>query len=149
MDLTTNELYKRIKNIEENKIIKNSKPIIPSISIKSRFEKKPKDKVDDNIEKYFIMIILNESNISNFIYNSSLNQKIRFCFNNLEYLSLANNYLINLNFIINFSELFYLDVYGNPLEEFDALNYKNIFGYLRLTVEKFHEKKILAINGLN
>ena len=67
----------------------------------------------------------------------------------MEYLSLTNNFLINLNFIINFPDLFYLDVFGNPLEEFEALNYKNTFGYLRLTVESFHEKNLLNIFGLN
>ena len=149
MDLTTNELYKQIKKKSKNNIIEDIKPSLPSISIKARLTKINQPKKDENIEKYFTMIILNESNISNFIYNSSLNQKIIFCFNHLEYLSITNNYLINLNFIINFPDLFYLDVYGNPLEDFDALNYKNIFGYLRLTVEKFHEKNILSIYGLN
>ena len=67
----------------------------------------------------------------------------------MEYLSIANNYLINLNFIVNIPDLFYLDVYGNPLEDFSFLNYKNIFGYLRLSVDKFHENKILAVTGLN
>ena len=149
MDLTTNEIYKQIQKIEKNIILKNTKPTKSSISFKARLDKLHQPKVEDNIEKYFIMIILNESNISNLIYNSSLNQKINICFNNLEYLSLTDNYLINLNFIINLPELFYLDAYGNPLEEFEALNYKNIFGYLRLTVDNFHEKKILAISGLN
>ena len=149
MDLTTNEIYKQIQKIEKNIILKNTKPTKSSISFKARLDKLHQPKVEDNIEKYFIMIILNESNISNLIYNSSLNQKINICFNNLEYLSLTDNYLINLNFITNLPELFYLDAYGNPLEDFEALNYKNIFGYLRITVDNFHEKKILDINGLN
>ena len=148
MDLTTNDLYKQIKKLEKKNFERNAKPKRLSISIKSRLEEKNQIKTEDNLEKYFVILILNESNISNFIYNSSLNQKINICFKNLEYLSLTNNYLINLNFIINFPELFYLDVFGNPLEEFDALNYKNIFGYLRLTIEKFNEKKILVVNGL-
>ena len=149
MDLTTNEIYKQIQKIEKYIILKNTKPTKSSISFKARLDKLHQPKVEDNIEKYFIMIILNESNISNLIYNSSLNQKINICFNNLEYLSLTDNYLINLNFITNLPELFYLDAYGNPLEDFEALNYKNIFGYLRITVDNFHEKKILDINGLN
>ena len=149
MDLTTNELYKHINKKIKNIILSRPKPHLPSISIKSRLEQNIKTIEDENIEKYFIMIILNESNISNFIYNSSLNQKIFMLFNKLEYLSLTNNYLINLNFIVNFPDLYYLDVLGNPLEDFDALNYKNIFGYLRLTVESFHEKKVLSIKGLN
>ena len=149
MDLTTNELYKHINKKIKNIILSRPKPHLPSISIKSRLEQSIKTIEDENIEKYFTMIILNESNISNFIYNSSLNQKIFMLFNKLEYLSLTNNYLINLNFIVNFPDLYYLDVLGNPLEDFDALNYKNIFGYLRLTVESFHEKKVLSIKGLN
>ena len=149
MDLTTNELYKQIKKKSKNIIIEDIKPVLPSISIKARLSQVNQPKKEENIEKYFTMIILNESNISNFIYNSSLNQKIISCFNHLEYLSITNNYLINLNFIISFPDLFYLDVYGNPLEDFDALNSKTIFGYLRLTPEKFHEKNILSICGLN
>ena len=148
MDLTTNELYKQIKKKEKNNLITNTKPIISSLIIKTKPKKVESKKIEDNNEKYFMMIILNECNISHFIYNSSLNQKIRLSFNNLEYLSLTNNYLMNLNFITNLPELFYLDVFGNPLEDFETLNNKNIFGYLRLTVENFHEKKLLAVNGL-
>ena len=149
MDLTSNELYKHINKLIKSIILSRPKPHLPSISIKSRQNQNYKIDEEENIDKYFIMIILNESNISNFIYNSSLNQKINMYFNKLEYLSLTNNYLININFIVNFPELFYLDVLGNPLVDFNALNYKNIFGYLRLTVEKFNEKKVLSIKGLN
>ena len=149
MDLTSNELYKHINRLIKNIILSRPKPHIPSISIKSRKNQNNIIIEEENIEKYFIMIILNESNISNFIYNSSMNQKINMYFNKLEYLSLTNNYLININFIVNFPELFYLDVLGNPLVDFNGLNDKNIFGYLRLTVEKFNEKKVLSIKGLN
>ena len=149
MDLTSNELYRHINRLIKNIILSRPKPHIPSISIKSRKNQNNIIIEEENIEKYFIMIILNESNISNFIYNSSMNQKINMYFNKLEYLSLTNNYLININFIVNFPELFYLDVLGNPLVDFNGLNDKNIFGYLRLTVEKFNEKKVLSIKGLN
>ena len=149
MDLTTNELYRYINKKIKSIMLSKPKPHLPSISIKPHLNKNHIISEEENIEKYFIIIILNESNLSNFIYNSSLNQKINMQFNKLEYLSLTNNYLIDLNFIVNFPELFYLDVLGNPLEELDALNYKNIFGYLRLTVEKYNEKKILSIKGLN
>ena len=149
MDLTSNELYRQINKKIKNIMLSKPKPHLPSISIKPHLNKNHIISEEENIEKYFIIIILNESNLSNFIYNSSLNQKINMHFNKLEYLSLTNNYLIDLNFIVNFPELFYLDVLGNPLEELDALNYKNIFGYLRLTVEKYNEKKILSIKGLN
>ena len=148
MDLTSNDLYYLIKKKIKDKIDKNKKPTLPSISIAKRLELLRLQKKEENYEKYFKGIILNESNISNFIYNS-VNPKINNCFNNLEYLSLTNNFLINLNFIVNIPELFYLDVFGNPLDDFSSLNYKNIFGYLRLSVDKFHENKILAVTGLN
>ena len=41
-----------------------------------------------------------------------------------------------------------MDAFGNPLEDLSALNSKNIFGYLRLSVELFNEKKILEIFDL-
>ena len=34
------------------------------------------------------------------------------------------------------------------MDEFNSLNFKKIFGYLRLSVDKFHENKILAVSGL-
>ena len=148
MDLTSNDLFCLIKKKIMDKIDKDKKPSLPSISITKRIEFLKSQKKEENIEKYFKGVILNISNISNFIYNS-VNPKMHICFNNLEYLSITNNFLINLNFIVNFPDLFYLDVYGNPLDDFYSLNYKNIFGYLRLSVDKFHENKILAISGLN
>ena len=91
MDLTTNDLYKQIKKLEKKNFERNAKPKRLSISIKSRLEEKNQIKTEDNLEKYFVILILNESNISNFLYNSSLNQKINICFKNLEYLSLTNH----------------------------------------------------------
>ena len=148
MDLTSNDLYFSIKKKINEKKSKNKKPILPSISIAKRLEMLKQQNKEESIEQYFKGIILNVSNIANFFYNS-VDPKIIKCFNNLEYLSITNNYLINLNFIINLPHFFYLDVYGNPLDEFCALNYKNIFGYLRLSVDKFHENKILAVTGLS
>ena len=148
MDITTNDIFSLIKKKIKDKQNKNLKPTLPSISIVKRFEFLKQKNNEENYVEYFKGLILNESNIYNFIYNS-YNPKIKICFNNLEYLSITNNYLINLEFIINFPDLFYLDVFGNPLGEFNVLNSKNIFGYLRLSVDKFHEKKIMTICGLN
>ena len=148
MDLTTSDIFILIKKKIKEKKSKTVKTTLPSISIVKRLELLKQQNKEENIEKYFKGLILNESNIANFIYNS-YNPKMSICFNNLEYLSIAHNYLINLEFIVNFPDLFYLDVFGNPLEDFNSLNYKNIFGYLRLSVDKFHENKILTISGLN
>ena len=148
MDLTSNELFMSIKKKIIDKEIKNQTNLLPSISLRKKIALMKKKEKEENYEKYFKGIILNESNISNFIYNS-VNPKINICFNNLEYLSITNNYLINLDFATKLPDLFYLDVYGNPLDQFNSLNYKNTFGYLRLSVDKFHENKILSLSGLN
>ena len=148
MDLTTSDIFILIKKKIKEKKSKTVKTTLPSISIVKRLELLKQQNKEENIEKYFKGLILNESNIANFIYNS-YNPKMSICFNNLEYISIAHNYLINLEFIVNFPDLFYLDVFGNPLEDFNSLNYKNIFGYLRLSVDKFHENKILTTSGLN
>jgi len=127
----------------------NKKQCLPSISLKLKQELLKQQKKEENYENYSQKIImLNESNIANFIYNS-INPKIVICFNHLQYLSITHNYLINLNFILRMPDLFYLDVFGNPLDDFSSLNRKNIFGYLRLSVDKFHENKILNLSGLN
>jgi len=149
MDLTTNDLFLLVKKKILDKMNENKKPILPSISIKAKQELLKQQKKEENYENYSQKIImLNESNISNFIYNS-INPKIVTCFSNLKYLSITHNYLINLNFILRMPDLFYLDVFGNPLDDFSSLNRKNIFGYLRLSVDKFHENKILNLSGLN
>ena len=71
MDLTTNELYKHIKRKAKNNLNKNIKPELPSILIKTRPIEIPdtKKEEEENIENYFKIIILNEANISNIIYN--------------------------------------------------------------------------------
>ena len=150
MDLTTNDLFLLVKKKALYKLNENKKPLLPSISLKVKQDLlKQQKKEEENYENYFNKIILlNESNISNFVYNS-INPKIVTCFNNLKYLSITNNYLINLDFILRMPDLFYLDVFGNPLEDFSSLNMKNIFGYLRLSVDKFHENKILNLSGLS
>jgi len=151
MDLTSNDIYYLIKKKIKEKNDKNKKQTLPSISLTKRAEllkQLRKEENNEDYQEYFKGIILNKSNIINFLYNS-INPNINKCFQNLEYLSITNNYLINLNFIISIPDLFYLDVYGNPLDDFNSLNYKNIFGYLRLSVDKFHENKILVVKGLN
>ena len=149
MDLTTNELFLLVKKKALYKMNEDKKPILPSITLKIKQDLLNQQKKEENYENYSKkIIILNESNISNFIYNS-INPKIVMCFNNLKYLSITNNYLINLDFILGMPDLIYLDVFGNPLDDFSSLNKKNIFGYLRLSMDKFQENKILNLSGLS
>ena len=110
-------------------------------------EEEIKKSIYSEIINYFSALLINNSNISNIIYNS-IDPLVNECFNNLEYLSITNNLLRNLNFILNLPNLFFLDLFRNPLDELTALNNKNIFGYLRLSVEEFNENKILNIFNL-
>ena len=99
------------------------------------------------IKQYTKGLLINNSNISNIVYNT-VDPFFKECYKNLEYLSITDNSIKNLDFIKNFPNLFYLDLYRNPLEELTALNNKNIFGYLRLSIELYNEKKILNIYNL-
>ena len=117
--------------------------------LKRQNSPKKEEKIIKSFEfvKYFHALIINNSNISNILYNS-VNPFIKECFDNLEFLSITNNYIRNLDFILHLPNLFFLDLFGNPLEEFNALNNKNLFGYLRLSIELFNEKKVLNIFDL-
>ncbi len=92
-------------------------------------------------------IIFNNSYISKITFNS-IEKNILYNFENLEYLSLTNNSIRNIDFIKHFPNLYYLDLYNNLIDDFSSLNKKNIFGYIRLSIDHFNEKKILQIHGL-
>ena len=154
MELSTNRLFNIITR-KHRKALKKEDFISPTKStsqpkryslskniINQKFENDENDYSDD-----FQGILLIHAGIKSIIYNS-LDPLIKSCFSNLEYLSLVNNYIKSLNFIIHLPDLYYLDISGNPLNSIEALNYKNIFGYLKLSLERFNEKKILNIMGL-
>ena len=151
MELSSNNLFgfalrrykqKKNKNNREEQIFKFQK-----ISANNSPKKEPKKINNTEIINYFHALIINNSNISSILYNS-VDPLINECFNNLEFLSITNNYIRNIDFILKLPNLFFLDLFGNPLEELTALNTKNIFGYLRLSIESFNEKKILNIHDL-
>ena len=150
MELSSENLYyfvfRRYKQRENKKKqelpqkFKISKMVLNPKNIEKKENKQ-------EIINYFNTLIVNNSNISNFSYNT-IDPFINECFSNLEFLSIANNYIRSLDFIVHLPNLFFLDAFGNPLEDLSALNSKNIFGYLRLSVELFNEKKILEIFDL-
>ena len=151
MELSSDNLYafllRKYKQID-NKNKLNISPSHQIPSIKHNFLKKEDKKINNSkIIEYFHALIINNLNISNILYNS-IDPFINECFNNLEFLSITNNYIKNLDFILYLPNLLFLDLFGNPLEQLTALNNKNIFGYLRLSVESFNEKKILSIFDL-
>ena len=108
------------------------------------------DNIDKNKEKNNILtkgIILNSSQISTLEFNST-NLNVIYNFQNIEYLSLTHNFLRNIDFIEYLPNIYYLDLYKNIIDDFTPLNKKNIFGYIRLSIDHFNENKILQINGL-
>jgi Leucine-rich repeat (LRR) protein len=98
------------------------------------------NKIDENDLILTNGIIMNNSNISSIIYNS-IEKNIVYNFKKLEFLSLRNNSLRNIDFIVKLPNLFYLDLFQNSIEDFSSLLIKNIFGYLRITIDAFNEKK--------
>ena len=163
MELYLNKLFTMLKQQIHNKQKKNLNLFLQktnySISNLQKYNnntnannKKSNSKEEkynfyQNEKEYFHGIILNKFNIST-IRHSPLTPFIKECFNNLEYLSLNNNHIRNLHFIKYLPNLYYLDMSDNPLEDIETLNIKNVFGYLKLSLERYSEKKILNVNGL-
>ena len=150
MELSSDNLFafvlRRFKQKEnKNKTEKETTFKISKGPNSPKVENKNLNKLD--LIKYFYVLIINNSNLSNILYNS-IDPFINECFNNLQYLSITDNYIRSLDFILYLPNLFFLDIHGNPLEDLTALNIKNIFGYLRLSVEIFNERKILSIYDL-
>ena len=148
MELSSDNLFSFVIRRYKQKENKDSRESNPRL-LKRQNSPKKEEKIIKSFEivKYFHSLIINNSNISNILYNS-VNPFIKECFDNLEFLSITNNYIRNLDFILHLPNLFFLDLFGNPLEEFNALNNKNLFGYLRLSIELFNEKKVLNIFDL-
>jgi len=76
---------------------------------------------------------------------------IEFNFKNfltIEFLSLQNNNISNINFIKFLPNLWYLDIRNNPLDNYEILNIKNVFGFLGLPIDKYCEKSLLQIKRL-
>ena len=147
MELSSDNLFAFVLRRYKQKENKNSREQSPKFQNVIKPKKEEKKLKNIEIINYFNGLIINNSNISNVLYNS-IDPFINECFNKLEYLSITNNYIRNLDFILHLPNLFFLDLFGNPLDEFAALNIKNSFGYLRLSVESFNEKKILNIFDL-
>ena len=124
--------------------------IIYSLIEKKFHKKSEKENKKQNNEEFELLtngIIYNNSSISKLTFNSK-EPKIIYNFENIEYLSLTNNYLRNINFIEYLPNIYYLDLFNNPIDDFSPLNIKNVFGYLRLSMDHFNENKVLQINGL-
>ena len=70
---------------------------------------------------------------------------------NLSLLSMKNNSIKKIDFLLNFPNLFHLDLRNNPLDDYSLFNKYNSFGYLGISPPDnyFIERKILNIKNLN
>ena len=149
MELTSDNLFlfilKKYRH-NQNKLKKKSSPEKEN-QTNTKISQNRTNKDELKIKQYTKGLLINNSNISNILYNT-VDPFIKECYRNLEYLSITENSIKNLDFINKFPNLFYLDLFRNPLEELTSLNNKNIFGYLRLSIELYNEKKILNVYNL-
>ena len=78
----------------------------------------------------------------------SLNFKIEW--RQIEYLSLRDSLVKNINFLENLPNIYYLDLYQNPIENYTPLMEARTFGFLSFSSpESYLEKKILCLHNLN
>ena len=110
-----------------------------SIEISDIKDDKNKENKNENLIN---TMILDTSKIFSFELGNSFNQ--------IECLSLQNNFIRNISFINNLPNLFYLDLIGNNIENYKPLIKHGTFGFLSLSAPKnFFEKKILTLKQLN
>ena len=109
MDLSSDNLFAFVFRRYRQKENKNSREQSPKMSIsKKQYSPLKEENIIKNnkVINYFHALIINNSNISNVIYNS-IDPFVNECFNNLEYLSITNNYIRNLDFLLHLPNLFF------------------------------------------
>ena len=93
-------------------------------------------------EKIINTMILDTSKIYYFKTISTYKQ--------IEFLSLRNNFIKDISFIHQLPNLYYLDLFGNYLDNYKPLIKHGTFGFLSLSPPpNFFEKKILSLTHLN
>ena len=93
----------------------------------------------------------NDSSINTIIFNSSqiYSYEIKNIYQ-IECLSLRNNFIKNISFLLNLPNLYYLDLFGNPIENYKPIIKLGTFGYLSISPPlNYFEKQILSLKSLN
>ena len=93
----------------------------------------------------------NNGTINTIIFNSSqiYSYEIKNIYQ-IECLSLRNNFIKNISFLLNLPNLYYLDLYGNPIENYKPIIKLGTFGYLSISPPlNYFEKQILSLKSLN
>ena len=97
---------------------------------------------ETNQKKIINTMVLDSSKISYFKINSTFIQ--------IECLSLRNNFIRDISFLHYLPNIYYLDLYGNHLDNYKPLVKHGTFGFLSLSPPKnYFEKKILSLTQLN
>ena len=108
-------------------------------NIKNENSKKTEE---TNKQKMINTMVLDSSKISYFKINSTFIQ--------IECLSLRNNFIRDISFLHYLPNIYYLDLYGNHLDNYKPLVKHGTFGFLSLSPPKnYFEKKILSLTQLN
>ena len=99
-----------------------------------------KDKKENNSETN--TLILNSANVYSF--------EIKNIYEKIECLSLRDSFIKNISFILNLPYIYYLDLFGNPIENYKPLIKIGTFGFLCISPPlNYFEKQILALKSLN
>ncbi len=99
-----------------------------------------KDKKENNSETN--TLILNSANVYSF--------EIKNIYEQIECLSLRDSFIKNISFILNLPYIYYLDLFGNPIENYKPLIKIGTFGFLCISPPlNYFEKQILALKSLN
>ena len=124
--MINDRFIKKFLSIEEN-------------NIKNENTKKTEE---TNKKKIINTMVLDSSKISYFKINSTFIQ--------IECLSLRNNFIRDISFLHYLPNIYYLDLYGNHLDNYKPLVKHGTFGFLSLSPPKnYFEKKILSLTQLN
>ena len=76
--------------------------------------------------------------------------ELKATFNQIECLSLQNNFIKNVSFLHHLPNIYYLDLFGNHIESYKPLIKHGTFGFLSFSPPRnYFEKKILNLNYLN
>jgi hypothetical protein len=97
-----------------------------------------KDRKKDELK----VLLFNSMNINKIILKTTH-------FDNIEFLCLKNNNIKDITFTIYLNKLWYLDLRGNPVENFEMISYHNVFGYLGVTVDKYTIKNFLKLRKMH
>ena len=101
-----------------------------------------KEKTENSTESGINTLILNRAGIYSF--------EIKNYYKQIECLSLRDSFIKNISFILNLPNIYYLDLFGNPIENYKPLVKIGTFGFLCISPPlNYFEKQILSLKSLN